>query len=221
MSIRDHVARHSDFDETKDFIPTPGYATRALFEYVLKPLWRENWNTEAYTSVWDPAAGKGHMSEVFKEYNFSRVMSSDAYDWGPHRISGYDEIEKFQHLAKTGHKSGLVITNPPYAEIQDFVDWGLQASNVGLALLTRIQFLEGQRRYRSVFSQRPPTQVAIFSDRIPFKTNITVRKAPKMFTHCWVVWLHGVAPQPLTWIPPDAQMQLEKMSDYDEYDNDT
>lgn len=209
MSIRDHIARRSDYNETKDYFPTPPYATRALFRYLL-PAFEERKVAEAYT-IWDPACGGGHMSEVFKEYGFSQRISTDIEDYG---YGGLDEKVSFQQAVKK-HRADLIITNPPYGAMAAFVDHGLNASGIGLALLTRIQFLEGQVRHRDIFSVRPPTMVGVFADRIPFKMNKVVPKAPKMFTHCWVVWLHGAEPRPLQWIPPEAQSLLEKEGDYD------
>ena len=207
MSIREMVARRSSYNETMDFFPTPPYATRALFRYLLPAF--EHWETAEAHSIWDPACGAGHMSEVFREYGFCQVISSDIEDYGYDRM---DEKVPFQHSKKT---ADLIVTNPPYGDMAAFVDHGLNKSNVGLALLTRIQFLEGQNRYQNFFKTRPPTIVGVFADRIPFKKNMVVPKAPKMFTHCWVVWLEGAQPQPLRWIPPEAQTMLEKVTDYE------
>ena len=207
MSARDHIARRSNFDETLDYFPTPPYATRALFEYVIPEVAKD----AKHLSIWDPACGGGHMSEVFREYGFKEVYSTDIHD---HDYSGLDEKSSFQNTAKTAVKD-FIVTNPPYGDMTDFVDLGLKASRRGLALLTRIQFLEGQNRYAKLFSVRPPTQVAVFADRISFKQNEVVQKASKMFTHIWVVWLEGAQPRPLKWIPVDAQKTLEKESDYE------
>jgi len=208
MSIRDHIARRSTYYETKDFFPTPPYATRALFRYLL-PAYEDRAVAENY-SIWDPACGAGHMNRVFDEYGFRLNIASDIGDYG---YGPQDEVGSFQELAKT-KEADLIVTNPPYGDMQAFVDLGLARSNEALALLTRIQFLEGQNRYHGLFSTRPPTIVGIFSDRIPFKMNVVVPKAPKMFTHIWAVWIHGAEPQPLRWIPPDAQQLLERAEDY-------
>lgn len=213
MSIRDMVARHSDYDETKDFVPTPGYATRALFEYVAPRMKKVSENREL--SIWDPACGRGHMCEVFKEYGYNQIIASDVQDYGYKGtiVRGFENFHNMQ--------ADVIVTNPPYAHMDTFIKRGLSQSNTDFALLTRIQVLEGQRRFASFFNVVPPTKVAVFSDRIPFKTGKTVKKAPKMFTHVWLYWdiqnirSYGPSDTELTWIPPTAQKELEKVGDYD------
>lgn len=210
MSIRDMVARRSKFSDNNDFFPTPPYATRALFEHVIPNVI----GATDELSIWDPACGAGHMSAVFEEYGFKDVRSSDIVDYG---YPG-TKVERFQEASKY-QAVDLVVTNPPYGDMAEFVSHGLRSASTYLAFLTRIQFLEGQGRYANIFSVTPPAKVAVFSDRIPFKMNVTTNKAPKMFTHCWVVWDIANPPRKteVLWIPPDAQAKLQKIeSDYDE-----
>jgi len=218
MTIRDMVARHSNYTHTKDFIPTPPFATRALFEYV-QPSMKENTGIQG---IWDPACGKGHMCEVFKEYEYGGVYASDIEDYGyPMTKTGdFKDIEM-----DDGNEMDVIVTNPPYAMMADFIRHGLDRATKHFALLTRIQVLEGQARYNDFYSVVPPTKVAVFSDRIPFKTGVVVRKAPKMFTHCWVYWDMAKVKAgknnstELMWLPPDAQKKLEKEGDYDNNDD--
>jgi len=116
---------------------------------------------------------------------------------------------------KVSFQPDVIITNPPYKHGYKFVLQALDEANVGVAMLLRVQALEGQTRYNSLYSKTPPTQIAFFSDRIPFKTGAVVRKAPKMFFHIWL-WWNKLDPAPRTplWIPPNAQSQLEKDEDY-------
>lgn len=53
-----------------DFYPTPPHATKAL-------LGVELFNG----SIWEPACGKGHISEVLKEHGYE-VTSTDLFDHG-------------------------------------------------------------------------------------------------------------------------------------------
>jgi hypothetical protein len=215
MTIRDMVTRHSDFDETKDFIPTPPWATRVLYESVAPSL-----KAKAPTlKAWDPACGHGHMLDVFDEYRHMFVCGSDIVvakrAEKPGRMTWEQDFTK-----ATDKKADAIITNPPYRFANEFIANGLKACNFGMGLLMRVQVLEGQARYRDVWSKTPPTQIAIFSDRIPFKTGVVVRKAPKMFLHCWLWWEKTwdgalLPPRPPMWIRPDAQQAYEKDSDYE------
>ena len=214
MSIRDMVARHTDFDETKDFIPTPPYATRALFEFVEPRLKNPEVNT-----VYDPACGVGHMVRTFKEYN-KIALGTDL-----HNHAGDENFLPFDFVNPDPDKrirADAIITNPPYAELNSFIREGLDRADRFLALLVRIQALETQRRYNEFYSKVPPTTIALFSDRIPFKTGAVVRKAPKMYFHTWLVWDMSLIRSGTNsrysqtfWIPPDVQQRLEKDSDYE------
>lgn len=224
MALRDMVARHSDFEETGDFIPTPPWATRVLYEYVAPGLK----NQAGLISAWDPACGQGHMLKVFSEYHHKEVWGSDVTrdidqekNWKfdqPTLVWQQDFVN--DPTPAVLDKAGVIITNPPYKYANSFIKRGLQESTVGLALLMRIQVLEGERRYKEFFSKTPPTQIAFFSNRIPFKTGVVVKKAPKMFFHVWLWWEHDGQgfirpPRPPIWIPFDAQTKLEKDADYE------
>jgi hypothetical protein len=206
MAIRDMVARRSNFDETKDFIPTPPWATRALYEYVVPYL-----KTEApRTSILDPAAGYGHMSRVFEEYGHKRVLATDVV---PYENIGVRDFITVPPPIALGNPD-FIVTNPPYKYVREFIIQALQETAKGVGMLCRIQVLESQKRYEHIFDRIPPTQIAFFSDRIPFKSGVVVRKAPKMYFHIWL-WWDDREPQPPIWIPPNAQQLLEKDSDYE------
>ena len=208
MAIRDQVARHSDYNVTRDYIPTPPFATRALYEYVAPELWANSKEWVAY----DPAAGQGHMTRVFKEYGHPKVIATDI-EPTEGGILKRDFLDTTDYRPDT---ADVIITNPPYKYFNEFVDRSLSEARVGVAMLCRVQSLEGQRRYASLYSNRPPTQIAFFSDRIPFKVGKVVRRAPKMFFHVWVWWNKtDMTPRPPIWIPPNAQAKLEKDSDYE------
>lgn len=211
MAIRDMVARHSEFDKTKDYIPTPPWATRVLYD-VVSPELRA---AAAGTTAWDPACGEGYMARTLKEYHDS-VQQSDVHDYGTgHAIGNFTKRE-------FSTDAGAIVTNPPYKHLNAFIQEGLDATNRFLALLTRVQALETEGRY-DFYSRIPPTQIAFFSNRIPFKTGAVVRKAPKMFFHIWMVWdLKAIrergalnAQKPPMWIPYDAQQQHERDADYE------
>lgn len=212
MPIRDQVARHSSYEETLDFIPTPPYTVRVLFNEVI------DIGDPSTMTAWEPASGIGHMGRVLKEMRFKEILETDV----ERRFGVPEKLFDFTKNDPENRTADVIVTNPPYAKMPEFISNGIYRSRQYLALLTRIQVLEGQRRYSDVFSNTPPTTVAVFSDRIPFKQNVVVRKAPKMFTHCWVVWDRGMMRRTkgdyetrLTWIRPDAQRAYEKDEDYE------
>ena len=229
MTIRDMVARHSDFDETDDFVPTPPWATRVLYEYVAPSL-KLN---APHTTFYDPACGHGHMMQVAKEYGHPTVFGSDfskaQLEKSQERLLGPD-----YRLWKEDYINGdmlpetydVVATNPPYRHLNEFINKALDTAQYGVGMLCRVQVLEGEKRWKNIFTKRPPTQIAFFSNRIPFKTGVVVKKAPKMFFHVWLWWELGMgphgshgkwaSPRPPMWIPYNAQARLEKDEDYAE-----
>lgn len=208
MSIRDMVARHSNYDDTKDYIPTPPWATRVLFEEVAPHALKDaegSW-------IYDPAAGGGHMMSVFCEYGHSATGS----DVEPRDKSITKRDFWTEPASEFEVKPDYIVSNPPYRNIEVFIRQALAEARYGVAMLCRIQVLESQTRHH-LFKQHPPTTVAVFSDRIPFKTGEVVRKAPKMFTHCWLWWDKTFSTPPkteLVWIRPDAQKVYEQDADY-------
>lgn len=215
MAIRDTVARHSDYEETKDFIPTTPYATRVLFELVAPKLKDD---AKEGCVVWDPACGAGHMCNVFREYG-AVPIGSDIVDHGYNGLVLQDFSKPSN--SDTLLRANAIVTNPPYALLNEFMLEGLHKSIDHFALLTRFQALESQGRYNNVYSKVPPTKIAIFSDRIPFKSGVVVRKAPKMFVHVWMYWDMSIVRSGVQrdsaefmWVRPDAQSLFEKESDY-------
>lgn len=207
MSARDMVARHSNYEETRDFIPTPPFATRALYEHAAPEL-----KDGAHgLTAWDPAAGHGHMTRVFKEYGHREVFASDLEGSPAHGVHQFDFLDP-----EVNAKHDVIITNPPYKHADLFVQKALRQARYGVGMLVRVQALEGQRRYARLYRDNPPTQIAFFADRIPFKQGIVVRKASKMFFHVWLWWnLQDPTPRAPLWIPPDVQRRLEKDEDYE------
>lgn len=209
MAIRDMVARHSHPDDNQqDFIPTPLYATRVLFEEVAP--WMKT--TAPQQSIWDPAAGQRHMTRVFREYGYKTVIDTEIRD-----ENGLDFRDAKQ-------RADVIVTNPPYGGglIEVFVRKGLELANQHFALLTRVNVLEGQKRYREFFTKTPPTKIAFFSDRIPFRVGKLDRKASKMFFHVWLYWdMPMVRKCPdgdyittCSWIDDRAQTKYEKEGDW-------
>lgn len=212
MTIRDMVARHSSVEENNDFAPTPLWATRALYHYVAPDLAA----AAPLLTAWDPAAGHGHMCRVMQEYGHVSVRGTDV---NPSERHGVEELD----FLTSDDTADVIVTNPPYTHAQRFMSEGLKRSNSAFALLLRVQSLEGQARYKDIYNVCPPSKIAFFSDRIPFKMGEVKRKAPKMFFHIWLYWEipevrhRKTVPQwvPSMWIPPWAQKTLEKEGDYD------
>ena len=71
--------------------------------------------------VWEPACGKGHLSDALKNKGFT-VFSSDIID------RGYPELNKQMDFLTCDIKNfkGHILTNPPFKLAEDFIKKSLE-----------------------------------------------------------------------------------------------
>lgn len=202
--------RHEPHDSL-DYFATPAWGTRALCEHVLPTA------SLADCNVWEPACGEGHMAEPLREY-FLSVHTSDIhdYDW-----EGQERVVDFlfpgsepPHIA--AHGVDWIITNPPFKLAAEFVHQALDRCDIGCAMLCRTVWLEGQSRYRELFSKRPPSIVAVFSERLPINKGAPRVDAGTATSYSWFVWFKRDIDIPISvleWVPP-CRKALEREGDY-------
>lgn len=202
------MARRIEARDSLDDFPTPPWATRALIEFGPDALSKE-------ASVREPCAGRGHMVRALGEYfGPENVEAADVHDYG----AGFAVRD---YLA--GPPPAPVdwtITNPPFRLAESIAHRALASSRCGVALLVRTAFLEGVRRFETLFTPRPPTEVMQFVERVPMLRGRLDPKGSTATSYCWLVWLRsGERWQPwhipprLVWIPP-CRKRLEMESDY-------
>jgi hypothetical protein len=197
-----------------DFFPTPPWATRALIEDVLRPEGLLPHGRAG--TVWEPACGGGHMARVLAEA-FQHVFASDVHDWGYGDRRDLDFTDIRQMPGRPAHFD-WIITNPPFRAAEDFLVRALAVASSGVALLVRLQWLEGSFRYAGIFSgTRRPRIVAPFAGRVAMIEGAWDPQASSATAYCWVVWHNdGIYPTPpvkMVWIAPDARMRLTRAED--------
>ncbi len=196
------IKRTTKYEDTLDFIPTPPWATRALFETM--PYKQEF----VGTNVLDPCAGAGHMTDVLKEYG-ANVTTCDIKEYG------YALDFKGDYL-KIPTSPDWTIMNPPFKHAQKFIEKALRESLIGVCAHVKLQFLESKARYE-LFTKNPPFFIAQFSKRVPTSHGRVVEKGSGMMSHLWIVWDHRRGPDDATefiWIDPDTQTKLQRWEDY-------
>lgn len=206
--------RHEPHDSLDDY-PTPPWATRALCEFV-----SQDWPLNEM-SVREPAANRGHMVRPLFEY-FGHVMASDVHDYGAGYLVRDYLFGPDDHFDRTD----WTITNPPFRLAPRFIERALRLSRVGVAMIVRSAFLEGQDRCQSLFSAHPPAFVLQLSERCGmFKGRLmrlgtkfidrdgNERTASTATAYCWIVWIHGETDTRLRWIKP-CRDRLERAEDY-------
>lgn len=150
------------------------------------------------SSVWEPAAGQGHISNVLKNH-FSEVYSSDLVDRGV----GYDQLDFLQYNGD--FRPDWVITNPPFTLAKEFIEKALEVSNKGVAMFLKIQFLEGIGR-KQFLQESPLKHVYVFSKRQPvFRNGEELNEKGKPWAttmcFCWFIWEKDYEGEPIIrWI---------------------
>ena len=224
------MQRRFESRQSLDNFPTPPWATRALIEEVIGPRLAGLPGAPVMLraqNAWEPACGPGHMAATLAEYFFA-VHASDVADYSECEVrtdqySGQARVSDFlgldavpDHISKQG--VDWIITNPPFRLAPEFIRRALALRpRGGVAMLTRLAFLEGVDRYRTLFCDHAPTIVAQFCERVPMVKGRLTAKGSTATAYCWLVWLNGErAPSPvLEWIAP-CRKRLERKTDYPE-----
>lgn len=207
--------------DSLDYFPTPPFATRALCEFLAGEF-----GELAERSAWEPACGELHMVKPLAEY-FGSVRASDV-----HRYTPDHELLDFALLGAAEPPVDFIISNPPFKLAEEFIGTALKVARLGVAMLLRSAFLEGQDRYSSLFRSTPPTFVLQFVERGAMLEGRLVRagdvdpfaekegtKVSSATAYCWIVWLPNVSSEDtrLRWLAP-CRSRLEKGGDYPTYD---
>jgi hypothetical protein len=172
-----------------DMFPTPPWAVRALLHEVLLPRWRI-WDDDArgMLNAWEPACGAGHCAIPLGEV-FHRVYATDVADWGYGVARDLDF--SFCGPDEAPWPIDWVITNPPFVLADTFARRAAQIARRGVALLMRLQWLEGGDRYRSFFSPAAalrPAEVWVFAERVPMIEGVWDPEASSATAYAWFLW---------------------------------
>ena len=222
------MQRRVESRQSLDDFPTPPWATRALIEEVIAPrtgVLHDPLVALRSLNVWEPACGRGHMAAALAEYFFA-VHASDVADYSEEEVRtaewrGQSRVTDFLGLDAVPpriEKQGVdwIITNPPFRLAPEFIRRSIAIQpRKGVAMLTRLAFLEGVDRFRSLFRTWPPSIIAQFTERVPIVKGRLSAKGSTATAYCWLVWLRG-APErgpSFEWIPP-CRKRLERKTDY-------
>lgn len=163
-----------DEDRPKgDFYATPDVAVEKLLGTV-----------KFGETILEPCCGNGVVSTILENHGY-KVTSRDLYDWG-YGEPGVDfldcPIDNFD----------AIITNPPFKHSLEFAQRSLEFTKEKkgkVALLNRIQWLEGQKR-REFFENSPLSQVLVFSKRIPRlnRFDFVGKSSTSILCFAWYLW---------------------------------
>jgi hypothetical protein len=195
--------RTEPHDSLDDF-PTPPWATRALCEWLME----NEGGHLPQQSCREPAANRGHMVRPLFE-TFGAVLASDVHDYG----LGYPVRDYLFGPTSLLDPTHWTITNPPFRLAEQFIERALELSTVGVAVILRSAFLESVGRFERLFSQRPPTDVLQFVERVPMVKGRVDPEAASATAYAWLIWRKWKESTTLHWIPP-CRARLERAEDY-------
>ena len=177
------VAHRKSPANALDFYPTPPWATRALLHEIVEPLYGSE-----FGSAWEPACGAGHCALPLGE-DFESVFATDVHDWG------YGDIRDFDFtMARRENAPGeidWIITNPPFVRALEFVQRGFEIARCGVAMLLRLQWIESEGRYDTVFgpdAPYAPDLICPFSERVPMIEGVWDPEASTASAYAWFVF---------------------------------
>jgi hypothetical protein len=184
-----------------DLFPTPPWATRAFIETLPYP--------KDFISQWsclEPACGPGYMARSLSEY-FLSVSAYDKFDYG-------QDTPPTDFLTGEFEPHDRVISNPPFNLAKEFIEKSLTIANVGVAMLARTVFIEGQKRFMDIYRDNPPAYFMPYVERVPMLKDRLDRKASTATSYAWFVWTkEKTNATQVLWIPP-SRKRLERDSDY-------
>ena len=154
---------------------------------------------DLHKNVWECACGDGGLSEVLLSRGYN-VLSTDLVDRGYDKLLFTKDFFEFD-----AEYDGDILTNPPYKYASEFVLHALDLIPNGnyVVMFLKIQFLESQNRYDSLFKKYPPKYVYVLSNRYNTAKNgeFEKYKAAPALCYCWFVWEKGFEGEPtLRWI---------------------
>lgn len=152
-----------------DYYPTPSEVTQALIDFLEIPKDK---------TIWEPACGTGHMSQVFKNNGYKTVSS----DINENVVADFicDFTTEFYD-----HEADWIITNPPFSIADKFIR-SAYSMGVPFALLLKSQYWHSKKRL-SLFEETKPTYVLPLTWRPDFLFKERGNGSPLM--DCiWCVW---------------------------------
>jgi hypothetical protein len=146
--------------------------------------------------IHDPCCGRGNIPRTCGERGYE-ATGSDIVDRG----YGTGGVNFFGDLTPRVN----IVSNPPYGRTaEQFVHHALRVASGTVAILVQLSFLEGQGRYRRLYTQKPPALVLVCATRPsmpPGDLDGVVEAKGGKKAYCWIVWQPGETDTRTRWLP--------------------
>lgn len=134
-------------------------------------------------AIYDPACGGGTIPGVARARGYEADGSDLVY-----RGYGRGGVDFLRDQTRRSN----IVTNPPYRLAEEFAQHAIEVTDGRVAMVTRISFLNGQRRAQSLYDEHPPSMVLVLSKRPsmpPGGMNVPARGGTA--DYIWIVWEAG------------------------------
>ena len=141
-------------------------------------------------TILEPCCGGGHMVKGIQQYTNAPIIASDIKDRG-FRDDNITLAYEQDYLSDDYpfFTADYVIMNPPFKLIEPFIIRSLEIAQKGILMFGRLQFLEGQNRYKNILKDNPPSDVWVYIDRVAcFKNGDTSIKPDSVQAYAWYYW---------------------------------
>lgn len=172
-----------------NFFPTPPWAARAGGELI------QALDPHPSKLVWEPACGEGHLARALIDHReacgIDMLMASDVHPYGYGSVFDFTD----RGAAPPFGWVDWVVTNPPFARAEAFVERGLKIATRGVAMLCRLAFVESVGRHPLMTRK---ALSAPFAERVPMQLGSWNPDLSSATAYAWFVWLTplGLAESP-------------------------
>lgn len=141
-------------------------------------------------TVLEPCCGGGHMIKGIEPSCVGKIIGTDLHDRG-FKEDKFELAYGLDYLADDYpyNEADYVIMNPPFKLIEPFVIRSLEIAKKGVLMFGRLQFLEGEGRYKNIFADNPPTDMWVYVDRVAcYKDGDFSIKPDSIQAYAWFYW---------------------------------
>ena len=169
--------------EALDYYSTPTEEVTNILEIL-------NINDLLNSTILEPCCGGGHMIEGILKYGANKIIGTDIKNRGYINSNitltyGLDYLSDDYPYST----SNYIIMNPPFKLIEPFVIRSLEIATKGILMFGRLQFLEGQSRYKNILKDNPPSDVYVYIDRVAcYKNGDLSIKPNSVQAYAWYYW---------------------------------
>jgi hypothetical protein len=146
------------------------------------------------SACWDPAAGCGTIPKVLRARGIE-CAASDIVD------RGCPDCSLFDFFDAHGGSAEIVISNPPFGVLVEFVDRALGLTSDRVIVVARLAFLESVKRM-NFFRRTPIARVYVSGPRQSMPPGgVDMPAKGGSIAYAWFVWEHGWRGDPvLRWL---------------------